>query len=208
MSKFPAHLRAWFLTGVIVTAPIAITIWLLVSFIGWVDRNIAYLLPHGWLQKEEFIYAIPGFGLVVAILTLTVIGFLTANLVGRSLLRWGERAVERMPVVRSIYGALKQIFETILAQSSQSFRQVVLIQYPREGLWTIAFVAANTGGEVARKIDDEMMSVFIPTTPNPTSGFLLFIRRRDTVVLEMTVEEAMRYIVSVGTALPPDRTSP
>lgn len=208
MSKFLAHLRAWFLTGVIVTAPIAITIWLLVSFIAWVDRNIAYLLPHGWLQQEEFIYAIPGFGLVVAILALTVIGFLTANLVGRSLLRWGERAVERMPVVRSIYGALKQIFETILAQSSQSFRQVVLIQYPREGLWTIAFVAASTGGEVARKMDDEMMSVFIPTTPNPTSGFLLFVRRRDAVVLEMTVEEAMRYIVSVGTALPPDRNSP
>jgi uncharacterized membrane protein len=200
------RLRNWFLTGVIVTAPIGLTAYLTVVFVSWVDRNVALLIPHGAQQQlQEVPFGVPGLGLVLAIIGLTLIGFLTANYLGRTFLSLGERLVERMPVVRSIYSALKQIFETIFAQSSSSFRQVVLVEYPRRGLWSIAFVANDAGGEVGRLTGGDTISIFIPTTPNPTSGFLMFVPRSDVKPLVMSVEEAMKYVVSVGTAVPLDR---
>jgi uncharacterized membrane protein len=138
---------------------------------------------------------------------LTLIGFVTANFLGRTLLGFGERFVDRMPVVRSIYGALKQIFETVLAQSSTSFREVVLVEYPRKGVWALAFVTSTTRGEVQNLVEDEVVNVFLPTTPNPTSGFLLFVPRRDLVVLHMTVEEGIKMVISGGLVTPEDPRS-
>ncbi|MBT3536868.1 MAG: DUF502 domain-containing protein, partial [Rhodospirillaceae bacterium] len=129
-------------------------------------------------------------------------GFLTANIFGRTLLKVGEQLVNRMPVVRTIYGALKQVLETVLSQSSNSFRQAVLVEYPRRGIWTVAFVTGDTEGEVARCLDDDMVNIYVPTTPNPTSGFLLMVPRRDLIFLDMPVEDAAKYIISIGVIAP------
>ena len=142
---------------------------------------------------------------MVIFFVVTLIGFLTASILGRTLVGLGEQLVDRMPVVRTIYGALKQIFETVLAQSSKSFREVVLVEYPRRGLWAVAFVTSTTEGEVAHLSADELVNIFLPTTPNPTSGFLLFVPRSDLVVLEMTVEEGIKLVISGGIVTPPDR---
>lgn len=204
-----ARMRAWFLTGVIVSAPIGLTMYLTFVFVTWVDRNVALLIPEALVERLKYVpFGVPGFGLVVAVVGLTLIGFLTANFLGRALLKLGERVVNRMPVVRSIYSALKQIFETVFASSSTSFRQVVLVEYPRRGSWTVAFLANDAQGELERRFAVPSIGVYVPTTPNPTSGFLLFVPRDDVVFLDMTVEEAMKYVISVGTAVPPDRRAP
>jgi uncharacterized membrane protein len=135
---------------------------------------------------------------VVMLVFITLVGFLTANLFGRTLLRVGERVVNRMPVVRGIYNALKQIFETVISQSSRSFREAVLVQYPRTGSWTIGFVTGETQGEVRRAIGEDLVNVYVPTTPNPTSGFLLFVPRRDLIFLDMPVDEAAKFVISIG----------
>ena len=153
--------------------------------------------PQTYIEKYLGIGVhIPGIGLVVVLVGLTTIGLLTANFVGRMVVRTGENILGRMPVVRSIYGALKQIFQTILENSSRSFREVVLVEYPRRGIWAIGFITSATEGEVQTTIADEVVNVFLPTTPNPTSGFLLFVPRRHLVVLDMTVEEGIKMVVS------------
>jgi uncharacterized membrane protein len=202
-----ARIRAWFLTGVIVTAPISLTIYLTYSFVAWVDRNVALLIPESVQHLNEVPFGIPGLGIVLGAAGLTLIGFLTANYLGRTLISLSERILDRMPVVRSIYGALKQIFETIFAQSSSSFRQVVLVEWPRRDMWSIAFVANETGGEVGQLSGGDSLSIFIPATPNPTSGFLMFVPRQDVRFLSMSVEEAMRYVISIGTAVPPEKAA-
>ena len=136
---------------------------------------------------------------------LTAIGFLTTNLLGRSLLRVGEAIVDRMPVVRGIYSALKQIFETVLAQKSTSFRQVALVEFPKAGSWCVAFVTTEQTGEISRKLDDEMVGLFVPTTPNPTSGYLIYVARKNLVLMDMSVEDAMKLVISGGVIAPPDR---
>ena len=134
---------------------------------------------------------------------LILLGALTANFFGRALIRWGERLLDAMPVVRSIYGTLKQIFETVTSHSAASFRDVVLVEYPRKGLWAIAFVSSETKGEIRHRLDQEMVNVFLPTTPNPTSGYLLFVPKKDVVYLDMTVEEGVKYVISAGLVTPP-----
>ena len=146
-------------------------------------------------------------GVLILLVGMTVIGFFTANLLGRSLIRFGERLVDRMPVIRSIYGALKQIFETVLAQSSTSFREVVMVEYPRRGLWALAFVTSETKGEVQNLLTDDVVNIFLPTTPNPTSGFLLFVPRATLIPLHMTVEEGIKLVISGGLVTPPDPRS-
>lgn len=163
------RLRNYFLTGVVITAPIAITVYIGWKFVSYLDRKTAVLIPAQYNPENYLPFAVPGIGLVLAILGLMLIGALTANFLGRYLLEFGERIVNRMPVVRSIYNALKQIFETAVSNSSTSFRQVVLVEYPRPGIWAIAFLTATTSGEVSRRFDGrEMINVFLPTTPNPT----------------------------------------
>ncbi|HJM48697.1 MAG TPA: DUF502 domain-containing protein [Alphaproteobacteria bacterium] len=198
------RLRYYFLAGFIVSAPLGITVLIAWEFIAFVDNQITPLIPPAYNPESYLPFSIPGLGLVVIFLVVTLIGFLTASILGRTIVGLGEQLVERMPVVRTVYGALKQIFETVLAQSSKSFRQVVLVEYPRRGLWAVAFVTSTTEGEIAHLSADELVNIFLPTTPNPTSGFLLFVPRRDLVGLEMTVEEGFKLIISGGIVTPPD----
>ena len=204
---FVRRLRNYFLTGIIVAAPIGITIWLSLQIVEIIDNSVTGLVPDRFHPENYLPVGIPGIGVLILLIGLTLIGFVTANFLGRTLLGFGERFVDRMPVVRSIYGALKQIFETVLAQSSTSFREVVLVEYPRKGVWALAFVTSATRGEVQNLVEDEVVNVFLPTTPNPTSGFLLFVPRRDLVVLHMTVEEGIKMVISGGLVTPEDPRS-
>ncbi|WP_084175015.1 DUF502 domain-containing protein [Afifella pfennigii] len=203
-SRAGLRLRSYFLTGIVVAAPIGITVYLTWTFIAWVDAWVKPLVPRAYNPDNYLPFSVPGFGLIVAILALTLLGFLTANLVGRTIVSWGEILLERMPLVRNLYRALKQIFATVLSQSSRSFQQVGLIEYPRRGLWALVFIATEAKGEVSVRLEEagETMAVFLPTTPNPTSGFLLFVPVQDVILLDMTVEEAAKLVVSAGLVSP------
>jgi uncharacterized membrane protein len=197
-----ARLRAYFLTGVIVTAPISITIFLVWSFLTFLDTQVEGLIPARYNPETYLPFSLPGLGLLMMLAFLTLVGMLTAGLAGRTLVRMGERLLSRMPIVRSVYSTLKQIFETVLAQSSRSFREVVLIEYPRRGIGAIGFVTGPTRGEVQEKADDELVNVFLPTTPNPTSGFLLFVPKKDLIHLDMSIEEGIKMVISGGIVAP------
>lgn len=203
------RLRNYFLAGIIVAAPIGLTIYLVFITIEAIDRNVRSLVPTGY-QPERFIpydlpFGIPGLGLIAAVVILTLIGFLATNLLGRTLLSLSERIVARMPVVRGVYSALKQIFETVFSQSGNSFRQVALVPWPSTGSWTIAFVTNYVQGkEVNGILGDEIVTVYVPTTPNPTGGYMTYYRRRDIHILSMSVDQAMKLIISCGVIVPPD----
>ncbi|MDX1540138.1 MAG: DUF502 domain-containing protein [Geminicoccaceae bacterium] len=197
-----ARLRAYFLTGVIVTAPISITIFLVWQFVSFLDEQVQAVLPTRYNPETYLPFSVPGLGLLIMLAFLTFVGMLAAGFAGRTLVGLGERLLSRMPVVRSVYGTLKQIFETVLAQSSRSFREVVLIEYPRRGIGAIGFVTGPTRGEVQERAEDELVNVFLPTTPNPTSGFLLFVPRKDLVHLDMTIEEGIKLVISGGIVTP------
>ena len=199
-----SRLRNYFLTGVIVTAPIAITIFLVWQFITFLDSYVGRLVPARYIEYY-LPFGIPGIGLVFMLGFLTLIGFLAAGFAGRTLVRTGERLLSRMPVVRSVYGTLKQIFETVFNQSSRSFREVVLVEYPRRGIGAIGFVTGPTQGEVQERTDEDLVNIFLPTTPNPTSGFLLFVPRKDLIHLDMTVEEGIKLVISGGIVTPKSR---
>ena len=202
------RMRAYFFAGVLVTAPMAITFWLAWQVISWVDRSVKPLIPAKYNPETYLPFSVPGIGLIVLFVFLTVVGAFAAGFVGRLLLRISERILARMPVIRSVYGAVKQIFETVLANQSSAFREVVLIEYPRRGIWAIGFITGTTEGEVQEITEDMVVNVFLPTTPNPTSGFLLFVPRRDLNVLSMSVEEGIKMVVSGGIVTPPDRRPP
>lgn len=197
-----ARLRAYFFAGILITAPMAITLYLAWLFISFVDSRVTPLIPAPFNPSNYLPFAIPGLGLLVVIIALIVIGASTAGYFGRLLTRSVDAAVVRMPVVRSIYIAVKQIMETVLTRKSNAFRQAVLVQYPRAGVWTIAFITGVTQGEVQNLTSGEMVNVFVPTTPNPTSGFLLFVPRSDIIPLSMSVEDALKMVVSGGLLTP------
>lgn len=205
-SPLVSRLRTYFLTGTIVIAPISITIYLTWSFIEYVDQRVKPLviplIPHHY--QDLLPLSVPGLGVVLVMVGLTLVGALTANLLGRTIVRIGERIVDRMPIVRGIYNVLKQLFETVLKDSSDAFQYAALVEYPRRGLYTIGFVAGDTKGEVVRRTAKDLVSVYVPTTPNPSSGFILFIPREDVTILDMSVEQAMKYVISVGVVVPPD----
>lgn len=199
------RLRNYFLTGIVVTAPIAITAYLVWAFVGWVDGWVKPLIPHAYNPDSYLPFTVPGFGLIVAIVLLTLVGFLTANIVGRAIIRLGEYVLDRMPLVRSVYRGLKQIFETVLSGKSNTFKRVGLIEYPRKGLWSIVFLATDAEGEVSDALADragKTTAVFLPTTPNPTSGFLLYVPKSDIIDLSMSVEEGAKLIISAGLVSP------
>lgn len=197
-----ARLRAYFFAGILVTAPVAITFYIAWQFIKFMDDRVAPLLPPA-LNPQN--WGIPGFGLIAVAVSLTLIGALTAGLAGRLLVRLSDAVLERMPVIRSIYSAVKQIFETMLAQKANAFREVVLLEYPRKGIWTLGFITGSTNGEVGSRFSEDMVNVFVPTTPNPTSGFLLFLPRREVEVLEMSIEDGIKMVVSTGILTPPPK---
>ena len=199
------RLRNYFLTGFVVLAPLAVTAWLAWTFIGWVDGWVKPYIPARYNPDFYLPFPVPGFGLIVALVSITLIGFLTANFIGRSIVGFGERLLGQMPLVRSIYRGLKQIIETVLSDKSNTFKQVALVEYPRNGLWALVFIATEAQGEVKQILERESgdtVAVFLPTTPNPTSGFLLFVPRKDVHVLDMTVEEAAKLIISAGLVSP------
>jgi uncharacterized membrane protein len=204
---FFGRVRAYFLAGILVTAPIGITLWLTWGIITFFDSTVVPLIPAHYNPETYLPIPLPGLGLVLAVIVLVLIGWTAAGLMGRWLVRMSERFMARMPVVRNVYSAVKQIMETVLAQNANAFRHVVLLEYPRRGIWTMGFVTGTTGGEVQSVVDAELVNVFIPTTPNPTSGFLLFLPKRDLYYLDMTSEEGFKMLVSTGIVTPTDRRS-
>jgi uncharacterized membrane protein len=199
------RLRAYLIAGLLVTGPIALTFYLAWLFISVVDGWVAKLLPARYLPQTYLPFPTPGLGLVVVVVGLILIGAVTAGYLGRILLRTSDKLLTRMPFIRGIYGATKQIFETVLAKQSNTFREVVLVEFPRKDMWTVAFVTGKTEGEIRDLTDDDAVSIYVPTTPNPTSGYLVFVPRRDVVLLSMTVEEAIKFVISGGIVAPPDR---
>ncbi len=202
-SSAATRLRNYFLTGFIICAPLAITAYLAWSFVLWVDGWVKPYLPDRYNPDNYLPFAVPGFGLIVALFLITLVGFLTANFVGRSIVAFGEHLLDRMPLVRNIYKGLKQIFETVLSQKANTFKKVALVEYPRKGLWAIVFIATEADGEVSDVLEgEEAIAVFLPTTPNPTSGFLLFVPRKSVLPLTMTVEDAAKLVISAGLVTP------
>lgn len=200
---FWVRARANFLTGLVVVAPVVVTLYLTWTFITFVDGQIVPLVPAPYNPATYIETDIPGFGVVVFLLFTTAVGYFAKKVFGKQLIRFGETMVDRLPLVRSIYNAMKQIVETVLTQSKSSFSQACLIEYPRKGLWAIAFVSTDTKGEIPGRAGQEaMMSVFLPTTPNPTSGFLLFVPKEDVILLDMGVEDAAKLVISAGLVTP------
>lgn len=199
-----ARLRANFLTGLVVIAPIGLTIWLIWTVVGWIDGFVLPLVPSRWNPEQYIGINLRGVGVIFFLLFTVIVGWIGKGVIGRSLIRYGESLVDRMPVVRSVYNGLKQIAETVFAQSDTSFDKACLVEYPRKGIWAIAFISTTAKGEIDRRIprDEQLLSIFLPTTPNPTSGFLLFVPRSDVIELDMTVEDAAKLVISAGLVYP------
>ena len=198
-----ARLRNYFLTGIVITAPLVITGWLVWWFVSLFDGWLKPIIPAPYNPDHYLPFSVPGVGVLIALVGLTLIGALAANLVGRSLIRMGETTLNRMPVVRTIYKAIKQIFETVLSSSAGNFRSVGMIEFPRKGVYAIVFVAREVdSSEIGLPAGEAMYSVFMPTTPNPTTGFLMFFRKSDVHILKMTVEEGAKLIISAGLLTP------
>lgn len=200
-----SRLRSWFLTGLLVTAPVLLTVYITWLFIDIIDGWVTELLPPA--MSETIYTSIPGVGLVIGAIAITIIGAVAAGFFGRWLIKMGESLLNRMPIVGTIYGASKQILETVLASQSDAFRDVVLVEYPRKDLWVIGFVTGTTKGEVQEEIPAQTVNVFVPTTPNPTSGFLLFCPKDELQYLDMSVEEAVKLVVSGGIVTPPHKSN-
>ncbi|GAA3073244.1 DUF502 domain-containing protein [Rhizobium viscosum] len=199
------RLRNNFLAGLIICAPIAITIWLTWTFIHWSDSWVRPYIPERWNPESYINFAIPGFGLLTAVIIITIVGFLGKNLIGQSIVRFGESIVQRMPLVRTIYRSVKQIFETVLKEQSNSFKKVGLIEYPGPGLWALVFIATDAKGEIGSKFNamgEDMVAVFLPPTPVPTAGFLIFVPREKIVMLDMNPEDAAKFLISGGLVAP------
>ncbi len=199
------RLRGWLVAGILVVVPVALTAYIVWELVGYFDSLVERWMPSHLNPGTYLPFKIPGYGVVVVAIGLTLIGAVTASLLGRWAVRLGDRMIARTPFISGLYGTIKQVVETVVAQKSNTFRQVVLVEYPRAESWTIAFVCGEAHTEVVRLAGEEMVSLYVPTTPNPTSGFLLFVPRRQVKPLKMSVEEALKLIVSLGIVLPPDR---
>lgn len=212
---FFAGMRGNFLTGLVIVAPIGLTFYFIWTIVGWVDSWVWPFVPSAYHPEalinrffghpeDPINIDVRGIGVVIFLAFTILVGWIGKGLLGRSLLRFGERIVERMPVVRSIYNGVKQIAETVFSQRDTSFDKACLIEYPRRGIWAIAFISINARGEVFTKLSDgeEFATVFLPTTPNPTSGFLLFLPRADVKELDMSVEDAAKLVISAGLVYP------
>lgn len=199
-----ARLRANFLTGLVVIAPIGLTIWLIWAVIGWVDGFVLPFVPNRFKPEQYIGINLRGVGVIFFFVFTVLVGWVAKGYIGRLILRLGENLVNRTPIVRSVYSGLKQIAETVFAQTDSNFDLAVLVEYPRKGIWAIAFVSTNAKGEIAGAIpaSEDKAAVFLPTTPNPTSGFLLFVPRSELIELEMSVEDAAKLVISAGLVYP------
>ena len=199
-----SRIRTYFLTGLIVAGPVAITIWLVWSFVTWVDDLVRPFIPFAYRPETYLPVKVPGFGLIIAFLALTVLGFLTANLVGRTFVEIGEMILERVPIVRPIYRGLKQVFETLFSKSGSSFRTVGLVEFPAPGMWSLVFLSTPPAADLSAQLpsDAEYVSAFVPCTPNPTTGFFFYVLRRDVIELAISVEDAAKLLMSAGMIQP------
>jgi uncharacterized membrane protein len=198
-----ARLRTYFLTGLVVAGPLAITIWLIWSLITWVDGWVTPLIPPAFRPESYLPVAVPGTGLIIALLALTLLGFLTANLVGRTLVGWGESLLSRMPIVRPVYRTMKQIFETLFSKNGASFRKVALVEFPAPGMWSLVFLSQEPTEDIAGRLPEtDYVSVFLPCTPNPTTGFFFYVPRKELIELDLPVEQAMTLLISAGMVQP------
>lgn len=204
------RIRNWFLTGVIVAGPLAITAYIVSWFVETIDNGVKRIVPVEFWPDAYLPFQLPGFGVVVAFLGLTLLGFLAANLLGRSLIRLGEAILARMPIVRSIYTSVKQIFETVLSQSGTTFRKVGLIEFPGKGMWTLVFIAAPPAEAIGAHLPEgeEHVSVFLPCTPNPTTGFYIFLPARAVIEVPLSPDTAAKVIMSCGVIRPEHKTTP
>src|SRR5260370_5322830 len=194
-----SRIRTYFLTGLVVAGPVAITLWLIWWFVTWVDGLVRPFIPRAYRPETYLPLEIPGLGLIIAFLSLTLLGFLTANLIGRKLVDFGEGLLNRMPIVRPIYRTAKQIFQTLFSKSESSFRRVGLVEFPSPGMWSLRFLTQPPHEEISSRLPaTEHVSAFMPCTPNPTTGFFFYAPRRDAIDLDITVEAAMTLLVAAG----------
>ena len=204
-TSFAGRLRNYFLTGLVVAGPLAITGWLIWSVVNWVDDVVRPFIPPTYRPETYLPWPIPGTGLIIALVALTLLGFLTANLVGRTLVELGEGLLNRMPIVRPVYKTMKQIFETLFSKTGSSFRKVALVEFPGPGMWSLVFLSQAPGGDLAERLPEgEHVSAFMPCTPNPTTGFFFYVKRADLIELDITVENAMTLLISAGMVQPDD----
>jgi uncharacterized membrane protein len=194
-------LRKWLFAGLLVVLPVAITAWVIQWIVGTLDQTLL-ILPVAWHPDRLFGIHIPGLGVVLALGILLLVGAVTSNFIGRRLLSWSDRVFNRIPVVRSIYSGVKQVSDTLFSESGNAFRTAVLVQWPRPDVWTIGFVTGTPGGDVANHLPGDFLSVYVPTTPNPTGGYFVMLRRSDCIELRMSVDEALRYVISMGVVVP------
>ena len=200
-----ARIRNNFLTGLIICAPLAITIWLTWTFIHWADSWVKPYIPTRYNPESYLKFAVPGFGLLIAVIIITLVGFLGKNLIGRSIVGFGEQILDRTPLVRTLYKSLKQIFETVLKEKSNSFKKVGLVEFPSPGMWALVFISTDAAGEIAARLNEdgvEMVAVFMPPTPVPTAGFLMFVARDKIKLLEMSPEDGAKLLISAGLVTP------
>jgi uncharacterized membrane protein len=198
-----SRIRNYFLTGLVVAGPVAITLWLVWSFVTWVDGLVRPFIPVAYRPETYLPIKVPGTGMIIAFIALTLLGFLTANLVGRTLVEAGEMILERMPVVRPLYRGLKQVFETLFSKSGSTFRTVALIEFPSPGMWSLVFLSTPPGADITDRLpSEEHVSVFMPCTPNPTTGFFFYVPRRSVIELDIPVEAAAKLIMTAGMIQP------
>ena len=199
-------IKTYIFTGILVTAPVAITFYLAIELFTYIDKNVTALIPARYNPGNYLPYGLPGLGVLLLLLFLILVGMLTANFVGRSLMRFGRSLIDKMPIISGIYNAFRKIFETFLGSGkSAAFRQPVLVEYPRKGMKTIAFLTGPVYREVQDQSDEALVSIYVPTTPNPTSGFLIYIPKKDIVPLNIGVDEALKIILSMGIINPDDK---
>jgi uncharacterized membrane protein len=201
-------IRKWLLAGLLVIVPLGITIWVLEWIVSSLDKTLL-ILPASWHPDKvlQTIFPgmnlhIPGFGVILAFVILLVVGAVASNFFGKKLVGWGDSLLNRIPVVRSIYSSVKQVSDTLFSDGGNAFRKAVLVQWPREGVWTIAFVTGSPGGDVVNHLQGDYVSVYVPTTPNPTGGYFVMLKKTDCIELNMSVDEALKYIVSMGVVSP------
>jgi len=198
--------KKYLITGLLVWAPLVVTIWVLSVLVDTLDQTLL-LLPLAWQPHSWLPFNIPGLGVLLTFLVVLLTGMFAANIIGQRLVQFGESLLARIPVVKSLYSSVKQVSDTLFSSSGQAFRKALLVQYPRQGSWTIAFLTGQPGGDVATYLSGDYVSVYIPTTPNPTSGFFLMMPRADVIELDISVDAALKYIISMG-VVPPDSRNP
>lgn len=198
-----AAIRRWLLAGLLVLVPVAITFWVLNWIVGTLDQTLQ-ILPVDWHPDRVLGRHVPGFGVLLALAIVLIIGAVASNFLGRKLVGWWDSLLGRIPIVRSIYSSVKQVSDTLFAENGNAFRQALLVQWPREGVWTIAFQTGTPGGDVLNHLDGEYLSVYVPTTPNPTGGYFVMLKKSDCIELKMSVDEALTYVISMGVVVPGD----